>query len=97
MNEVRNNRNPGDFEKTIKAYLKQGREKLSKDLAGTREAIKLIADEKTRDFLLTMDRGLDREERDFLNSLIITSMYQSFCYGYGIGRIEGHTNERIIL
>ena len=97
MNEVRNSRNDSDFEKTIKLYLKQGREKLSKDLAGTREAIKLIADDKTRDFLKTMDRGLDREERDFLSALIVTSMYQSFCYGYGIGKIEGHTKERIIL
>lgn len=97
MNEIRNTRNDSDFEKTIKLYLKQGREKLSKDLAGTREAIKLIADDKTRDFLKTMDRGLDREERDFLSALIVTGMYQSFCYGYGIGKIEGHTNERIIL
>ena len=97
MNEVRNSRNDSDFEKTIKLYLKQGREKLSKDLAGTREAIKLIADDKTRNFLKTMDRGLDKEERNFLSALIVTSMYQSFCYGYGIGKIEGHTNERIIL
>lgn len=97
MNEVRKNVNSGDFEKTIKQYLKQGREKLSRDLAGTREAIKLIADDKTKDFLKTMDRGLDKEERDFLSALIVAGMYQSFCYGYGIGKIEGHTNERIIL
>jgi hypothetical protein len=87
----------GDFEKTIKEYLKQGREKLVNDLAGTREVIKLIANDKTKDFLKTMDKGLDKEERDFLSALIITSMYQSFCYGYGIGKIEGHTNNRIIL
>lgn len=97
MNEVKNIRNDSNFEKTIKLYLKQGREKLSKDLAGTREAIKLIADDKTRDFLKTMDRGLNKEERDFLSTLIVTGMYQSFCYGYGIGKIEGNTNERIIL
>ncbi len=97
MNEVRKNGNNSDFEKTIKQYLKQGREKLTKDLAGTREAIRLIADDKTRDFLRTMDRGLNKEERDFLSALIVTGMYQSFCYGYGIGKIEGHTNEKIIL
>lgn len=97
MNEVRKNRNDSDFEKTIKQYLKQGKDKLSRDLAGTREAIRLIAEDKTRDFLKTMDKGLDKEEREFLSSLIVTGMYQSFCYGYGIGKIEGNTNERIIL
>jgi hypothetical protein len=86
-----------DFEKTIKEFLKEGREKLANDLAGTREAIKLIANDKTRDFLKTMDKGLDKEEREFLSGLIVTSMYQSFCYGYGIGKIEGHTNNRVIL
>lgn len=86
-----------DFEKTIKRYLKQAREKLNGDLAGTREAIKLIAADKARDFIETMDRGLNREEREFLKALIITSMHQSFCYGYGIAKIEGNTNDRIIL
>ena len=86
-----------DFEKTIRQYLKQGRAKLANDLAGTREAIKLIAEDKTRDFLKVMDRGLDRDERRFLSELIITGMYQSFCFGYGIGMIEGHTNSRIML
>lgn len=90
-------RNSGEFEKTIREYLKEGREKLANDLAGTREAIKLIARDKTKDFLKTMDKGLDKEERDFLSALIVTSMYQSFCYGYGIGKIEGHTKNRIIL
>ena len=91
------NRSSMNFEKTIKSYLRQAREKLNGDLAGTREAINLIADEKAKDFIETMDRGLDKEERDFLKALIITSMHQSFCYGYGIGKIEGNTNNRIIL
>jgi hypothetical protein len=90
-------RNSMDFEKTIKRYLKQAKDKLNGDLAGTREAIKLIAADKARDFIETMDRGLDKEEREFLKALIITSMHQSFCYGYGIGKIEGNTNERILL
>jgi len=30
-------------------------------------------------------------------SLIMTSMRQSFCYGYGIGKFEGNTNERVYL
>lgn len=89
--------NSDEFEKTIKEYLKQGREKLEKDLLGTREAIKLIARDKTRDFIKTMDKGLDQHERDFLSLLITMSMYQSFCYGYGIGKIEGKTNNRVYL
>lgn len=93
------NRNEGinDFEKTIREYLRQGRQKLINELVGTREAIKLIANEKTREFIKTMDKGLDKEERDFLSELIVTSMYQSFCYGYGIGKIEGKTNSKIYL
>jgi predicted DNA-binding antitoxin AbrB/MazE fold protein len=58
-----------DFEKSIRKYLKQGRDKLSKDLAGTREAIKLIAEDKTRDFMRVMDKGLDKNERSFLSEL----------------------------
>lgn len=90
-------RNCVDFERTIKRYLKQAKEKLNGDLTGTREAIKLIAADKARDFIETMDRGLDKGEREFLKALIITSMHQSFCYGYGIGKIEGNTNDRVLL
>lgn len=86
-----------DFERTIKCYLRQAREKLNGDLAGTREAMKLIAAEKARDFIETTDRGLDKNEREFLKAIIITSMHQSFCYGYGIGKIEGNTASKIIL
>lgn len=85
------------FEKTIKEYLKQGREKLENDLTGTREAIKLIAEDKTRDFIRIMDRGLDKQEREFLNTLIVSSMFQSFCFGYGIGKMEGSTSQRVYL
>ncbi len=90
-------RNSAEFERTIKAYLKQARDKLNGDLAGTREAIKLIAADKAKDFVEAMDRGLDKQEREFLKALIITSMHQSFCYGYGIGKIEGNTKDRVFL
>jgi len=90
-------RNCIDFEKTIKCYLKQAKVKLNGDLAGTREAIKLIAADKAQDFIEATDRGLDKEEREFLKAIIITSMHQSFCYGYGIGKIEGNTSDRIFL
>ena len=91
------NKKNTDFERTIKCYLRQAREKLNGDLAGTREAMKLIAAEKARDFIETTDRGLDKNEREFLKAIIITSMHQSFCYGYGIGKIEGNTASKIIL
>lgn len=86
-----------DFEKMLKLYLKQAREKLNGDLSGTREAIKLIAADKTRNFIGMMDRGLNKEEREYLKALIVVSMRQSFCYGYSIGKFEGNTNERIYL
>jgi hypothetical protein len=86
-----------DFERTLKLYLRQARDKLNGDLAGTREAINLIAADKTRDFIEVTDRGLSKEEREFLKSLIITAMRQSFCYGYGIGKFEGNTNEKVYL
>ncbi len=90
-------RNSLDFEKILKIYLKQAREKLNTDLSGTREAIRLIAAEKTKNFMEMTDRGLNKEEREYLKALIIVSMRQSFCYGYSIGKFEGNTNERIFL
>lgn len=86
-----------EFEKIIKEYIKQGKGKLENELQGTREAIKMIARDKTRNFIKTMDKGLDKDEREFLSSLIVSSMYQSFCYGYGIGKMEGDSNSKIFL
>jgi hypothetical protein len=97
MVNTRKSDESSSFEKNMREYLKQGRDKLANDLAGTREAIRLIAGDKTREFIKTMDKGLAREERDYLQALIISSMYQSFCYGYGIGKVEGSTSNRIFL
>lgn len=77
-----------NFEEVIKGYLNQGRKKLESDLTGTREAIKIIARDKTRNFMKVMDRGLDKSEREYLSALIVSGMYQSFCYGYGIGKVD---------
>jgi hypothetical protein len=96
MSNVRSYSN-GEFEKMIKEYIKQGKGKLENELQGTREAIKMIARDKTRNFIKTMDKGLDKDEREFLSSLIVASMYQSFCYGYGIGKIEGDSNSKVYL
>lgn len=97
MEELQNTSPSKKFESIIKDYLHQGKEKLENDLVGTKEAIKLIAKDKTKTFMQTMDLGLDEEERNCLHSLIITSMYQSFCYGYGIGKIEGDTKQKVCL
>ncbi|MCX7748412.1 MAG: hypothetical protein N2645_16230 [Clostridia bacterium] len=97
MKSVKNANNGIDFEKTIRQYLQQGMGKLESDLTGTREAIRLIAIEKTKEFMREADKGLSKEERDYLSAIIVASMYQSFCYGYGIGKIEGSTNNKIFL
>ncbi len=85
------------FEEKIREYLMQGKNKLEKDLSGTREAIKIVAEDKTRDFIRTTDKGLDKYEREYLTKLLITSMYQAFCYGYGIGKMEGTTGSKVYL
>ncbi|AUG58962.1 hypothetical protein [Acetivibrio saccincola] len=77
-----------ELEKILREYLRQAKCKLEHEYPGTREAMKLVAESKTREFMQIMDRGLDREERDFLSSLIVSGMYQSFCYGYGVGKVE---------
>ncbi len=86
-----------NFEETIREYLNKAKDKLEKELTGTREAIRLIAGEKTRDFIQITDRGLDKDEREMLCAIIVSSMYQSFCYGYGIGKIEGSTRSKVLL
>ena len=72
--------NRSDFEKTLRLYLKQAREKLDGDLPGTRDAIKPIAADKSRIFSEITVSCLSKDEREFLKSLIISSMRYSFCY-----------------
>ncbi len=86
-----------NFEKTIKSYLEQGKRKLLNELEGTRGAIKLLAEDKAKDFMRITDIGFSKEETRFLSEIIVSSMYQSFCYGYGIGKIEGTTKKKIFL
>jgi hypothetical protein len=97
MSNVRNYGNNNKIEKIIKEYIKQGKGKLENELQGTREAINMIAMDKTKNFIRTMDKGLDKEEREFLSKLIVSSMYQSFCYGYGIGKMEGDCKSKVFL
>ena len=85
------------FEEQIKSFLEQGKEKLMKELEGTRGAIKLLAQDKARDFMRLTDIGFSKEEKQLLSEVIVSSMYQSFCYGYGIGKMEGSTKRKIYL
>jgi len=88
MSNNKNSNDYTDFENTVKAYIKQGKMKLQTDLVQTSQAIYSIAQNKTKCFIKNMDKGLDKEEREYLTSLILSSMHQAFCYGYGIGKIE---------
>jgi hypothetical protein len=88
MSNNKNTNNHVDFENTVKEYIKQGRMKLQNDLIQTSHAIHSIAQNKTKCFMKNMDKGLDKEEREYLTTLILSSMHQAFCYGYGIGKIE---------
>lgn len=97
MSEIKKAAVETEFEKTLIKFLKEGREKLEKELKGTKEAIRIIASDKTKGFIAEMDKGLNREEREYLSSTIISCMHQSFCYGYGIGKIEGSTKSKIYL
>lgn len=85
------------FEEQIKGFLEQGKVKLMNELEGTRGAIKLLAQDKARDFMRVTDIGFSKEERQLLSEVIVSSMYQSFCYGYGIGKMEGSTKRKIYL
>ncbi len=88
MSNNKNINNYTEFENTVKTYIRQGRTKLQNDLVQTSQAIHSIAQNKTKCFMKNMDKGLDKEEREYLTSLILSSMHQAFCYGYGIGKIE---------
>ncbi|MDD4495292.1 MAG: hypothetical protein PHV32_13300 [Eubacteriales bacterium] len=85
------------FETVIKEYLAEAKERLLTELEGTRGAIRLVADDKSRDLMRTLDIGFSKEERQFLSDTIVQSMHQSFCYGYGIGKMEGSTNKKVYL
>lgn len=92
MAAERKKNNNESFEIMLREFLMRGKEKLESELPGTREAIKIIAAGKTKEFMKIMDKGLDKDERELLNSLIIKGMFQSFCYGYSYGMIESRSN-----
>jgi outer membrane lipopolysaccharide assembly protein LptE/RlpB len=94
---VKSSREDSEFEKQVREYLNQAKIKLNTDLKGTREAIRIIAQERAREFVQFTDRGLDKDEIKYFINIITSSMCQSFCYGYGIGKLEGVTSNKLFL
>jgi hypothetical protein len=88
---------PVEIEKLIKEYLEEARNRLETEFVGTREAIRQISEEKVMEYLVFTDKDLSKEERALLSAVFTFSMYQSFCYGYGIGRVEGSTSKKVYL
>lgn len=85
------------IENLIKEYLEEARSRLETEFAGTREAIRQISEEKVMEYLVFTDKNLSKDERALLSAVFTFSMYQSFCYGYGIGRVEGSTSKKVYL
>lgn len=73
----------------IRAFTREGCEKLNKQYTGTRQAMKVIAGEKVQEFMRIGDVGLSKEDRSLLASILVRSMMQGFSLGYGVGRVEG--------
>lgn len=96
MSELNLN-NASKFEMDMKSYLSEAKERLDTEFQGTREAIKMIASEKTKEYIQFIDKGLDKKERELLSAVCTAAMYQAFCYGYGIGKVEGSTQRKVYL
>jgi len=81
----------------IKEYIIEANSKLEDQFNGTKEAIRLLAEEKACDFILRGDIGLNIEEKQLLIEIIAGSMLRSFSLGYGVGKVEGSTNKNVYL
>ena len=81
----------------IKEYTVEANGKLNDQFTGTRQAIRLIAGEKVREFMVTGDIGLNKEEKELLAAFIAGGMMQSFSLGYGVGKVEGETKKQVYL
>ena len=81
----------------IKEYTIEANSKLNDQYTGTKQAIRLIAEEKVREFMVTGDIGLNKEEKELLVAFIAGGMMQSFSLGYGVGKVEGETKKQVYL
>jgi hypothetical protein len=89
--------NSDELTKILQGYIREGKNRLENELAGTRGAIDIISKEKVKKFIKDMDRGLSPQEREHLSASFVISMYQAFCYGYSLGRLEGEKNVKADL
>ena len=85
------------FEKQKKTHIYHAKKRLDNDFLGSREAMFELAEEKSKQFQVACDVVFGNEEREILMALIGGSMLQAFSYGYGIGKVEGETLQKVIL
>jgi len=81
----------------MKENIKLAQSRLDSDFTGSKQAMILQALDKVRQFQVVCDTVFEEEEKEYLALLIAGSMFQSFSYGYGIGKIEGETLRKIVL
>jgi len=86
-----------EFEAKMRAHMEHASSRLENDFMGSKQAMILQAMDKVREFQLACDTILEEDAKEFLTLLIIGSMFQSFSYGYGIGKIEGETLKKVML
>ena len=85
------------FEQKMKENIKQAKKRLDSDFKGSKEAMLLQAMDKVKQFQIACDTILGMEEKEILTFMLLNSMFQTFSYGYGIGRVEGETLEKVVL
>ena len=86
-----------EFEKAMKKNITEAKERLESDFLGSREAMLLQAEDRVKQYQVASDTILGNEEKEILTLMLLSSMFQTFSYGYGIGKVEGETLEKIVL
>ena len=81
----------------MKFHLNEAQERLGNDFSASREAMLSIAQEKVKQFQLASASIIENEEKEILMLMIVGAMFQSFSYGYGIGKVEEETLQKIVM
>lgn len=84
-------------EAAIVEFIILGKGKLENEFGETKNAIDLIAQDTTKDFITKYKKCISTEEIEYLDNLIKIGLYKSFCYGYAIGKIEKDTNVQLFI
>ncbi len=85
------------FENRMKFYLNEAQYRLGNDFSASREAMLSIAKDKVKQFQLASDNAMKNEEKEILMLMIVGSMFQAFSYGYGIGKVEEESLQKIVM